>query len=112
MLQMKTELAEIAVVLSLALTVGIFVLDKLPVAKAPMLLVVNASDTGMEKKIMNIVAKYAKHTTVKSRNMARNSLDIIIELRTAAGSDLLQDILRLEQVMHASLLSHDGEVTF
>lgn len=105
-------MAEIAVLLSLILTIGIVVLDKLPVAKAPMMLVVNASDVDAEKRIMDTVAKYAKHNTVKSRNMTGNTLDLIVELRTAAGSELLKDILQEEGIMSASLLSHDGEVTF
>ena len=105
-------MAEIAILMSLILTVGIVVLDKLPVAKAPMMLVVNASDVDAEKRIMDAVARYAKHSTVKSRNMTGNTLDLIVELRTAAGSELLKDILQEEGITSASLLSHDGEVTF
>lgn len=105
-------MAEIAILMSLILTAGIVVLDKLPVAKAPMMLVVNASDVDAEKRIMDAVAKYARHSTVKSRNMTGNSLDLIVELRTDAGSELLKDILQEEGIMSASLLSHDGEVTF
>ena len=105
-------MAEIAVLLGLILTIGIIILNKLPVAKAPMILAVNASDVDAEKRIMDVVAKYAKHSTVKSRNMTGNTLDLIVELRTAAGSDLLKDILREEGITSASLLSHDGEVTF
>ena len=105
-------LAESAILMSLILTVGIVVLDKLPVAKAPMMLVVNASDVDAEKRIMDAVARYAKHSTVKSRNMTGNTLDLIVELRTAAGSELLKDILQEEGITSASLLSHDGEVTF
>ena len=105
-------MAEIAIIMSLILTVGIVVLDKLPVAKAPMILAVNASDVDAEKRIMDAVAKYAKHSTVKSRNMTGNTLDLIVELRTTAGSDLLKDILKEEGITSASLLSHDGEVTF
>ncbi len=105
-------MALIAISLSLLLTIGIVVLDKLPVAKAPMILVVNASDLNAENKIMDSVAKYAQHSTVKSRNMTGNSLDLIVELRTSAGGELLKDILREEGILSASLLSHDGEVTF
>jgi uncharacterized membrane protein YhiD involved in acid resistance len=105
-------LAEIAIIMSLLLTVGIVVLDKLPVAKAPMILVVNASDLDAEKRIMDAVAKHAGQSTVKSRNMTGNTLDLIVELRTSAGSELLKDILQEEGVTSASMLSHDGEVTF
>ena len=105
-------MAEIAIVLSLVLTFGIKVLDKLPVAKAPMILVINACDTNAEKRIMDVVAKYARHSSVKTRNMKENSLDIIVELRTSAGSELIRDIMNLESITSASLMSHDGEVTF
>ena len=105
-------MAEIAIVLSIVLTFGIKVLDILPVAKAPMILVINSCDTDAEKRIMEVVSKYARHSTVKSRNMKERNMDMIIELRTAAGSDLLNDILNLDGITSASLMSHDGEVTF
>ena len=44
--------------------------------------------------------------------MTQDSLDMIIELRTNSGSELLKEILTLKGVTSASLLSHDGEVTF
>jgi len=105
-------MAEIAVILSIILTLGILVLNVLPVAKAPLLLVVNASDLDLENAILSAVAKHASHPVVKSRNMTKSSLDLIIELRTADGSSLIRDILSIPAVESASLMSHDGEVTF
>lgn len=105
-------LAEIAVLMSLILTVGIVVLNGLPVAKAPMILVVNSSALNSEAEILAVVKKYAKHCTVKSRNMTKAKLDLIIELRTSEGDSLMQDVLGLDVVESASLMSHDGEVTF
>lgn len=60
---------KIDTLLSIIVTVGIVLLDKLPVARAPMMLVVNSSD-------------------------------------------LLWEVLAIRGVTSASLLSHDGEVTF
>ena len=105
-------LAEIAIMLSIIVTFGIILLDKIPVAKAPMMLVINSSNTEAESKIMSIVKKYSKFSNVKSRNMTKDSLNMIIELRTSSGSDLLKDILGVDGVQSTSLLSHDGEVTF
>ncbi|MCR4927554.1 MAG: DUF4956 domain-containing protein [Lachnospiraceae bacterium] len=105
-------LAEIAVLLSIAITVTIMVLNRLPVAKVPMMLVVNASDHDVEKNILEVVSKYAKHNTVKSRNLTKDSLNLIIELRTSDGLKLVKDVLKLDGISSASLLSHDGEVTF
>lgn len=105
-------LAEIAVILSVVLTVGILVLEHLPVAKAPMILVVNAEDMGAEQSICDVVKQYAKHYSVKSRNLTRDGMDIVLELRTEQGAALVKEVMEVEGVSSASLLSHDGEVTF
>lgn len=105
-------MAEIAIILSLILTAGIFVLNGLPLAKAPLILVVNSSALDAEGEIMAVVNRYAQHCTVKSRNMTKAALDLIIELRTGEGSTLIQELLRMESVVSASLMFHDGEVTF
>ena len=91
--------------------IGIFILNKLPVAKVPLMLVINSNDPCVEGRIIEIIKRYAKNYTVKSRNMAHESLDLIIEIRTGDGSNLLKDILSVEGITSASLLSHDGEVT-
>lgn len=105
-------MAEIAFLMSIFLTVGVVVLNQLPVAKAPQILLVNATDVSAEEAILTAVKKYAKHCSVKSRNMTKASLDLVIELRTGNGSGLIQDVLAVEAVASASLMSHDGEVTF
>ena len=105
-------LAQVAVILSIVMTLGILILDQLPVARAPMILVVNATDLDMEERIAEIVTEYDKHFKVKSRNMTASSLDMVIELRTGKGGELVRNVLRQEGVRSASLLSHDGEVTF
>ncbi len=104
--------AEYALVLALALTAAVFILDKLPVAKAPMILVVNAVELDAEDKIMEVVKKYSEHNNVKSRNMTSTTLDLTIEVRTKEGSRLVREVMKLNNVNSASLLSHDGEVTY
>ena len=83
-------LAEIALLLSLILTMVLLVLNHIPVAKAPMILVVNASSLDAEADILAAVQKYAKNSTVKSRNMTGSTLDLIVELRTAEGGKLVR----------------------
>lgn len=105
-------MAQIAVILSVIMTVGILVLDYLPVAKAPMILVINMVDGKVEKLVCEAVKKYTRHFTVKSRNLTASSADIVMELRTDRGYELVQAVMETEGVCSASLLSHDGEVTF
>ena len=105
-------LAQVAIVLSVVLTLGVMLLNQLPVAKAPMILVVNTNSLDSEGAVAQVVGKYCRHFTVKSRNMAGENLDLVIELRTAQGGELVRETMKLEAVTSASLLSHDGEVTF
>jgi len=98
--------------LSIVVTMGILILDRLPVAKAPMILVVNAVDLDAEETVAEIVKKYTKFFHVKSRNMTETSLDLVIELRTEQGSSLVREVMRQKGITAASLLAHDGEVTF
>ena len=105
-------LAEIAVILSVAVTAGILILDRMPVARAPMILVVNGEDLDAEAAICDVVKKFDKHHKVKSRNVTKVSLDLVVELRTDAGSALVKQLMAVPGVTGASLLSHDGEVAF
>ncbi len=105
-------LAEIAVILSIVLTIGLLILDRLPIARAPMILVVNAADLNAEQAIMNTLSSFCKYPRVKSRNMTPAALDLTIELRTDRGSELVHDVMALNGINAVSLLSHDGEVTF
>ena len=65
-----------------------------------------------EGEILNTICKFEKHFAVKSRNMTGTSLDMIIEIRTAKGGELVRNVMALDAVSSASLLSHDGEATF
>ena len=105
-------LAQIAVILSVGLTVGILLLEKLPVAKAPMILVVNADGLDAEERVCAAVAGFAKHYSVKSRNVTAGAVDLVLELRTAQGAELVKAVNALEGVRSVSLMSHDGEVSF
>lgn len=105
-------LYEVALVTSVAVTICILVLDLLPVAKAPMMLVVNSSVMDGEDAILEIVRKYAKTCKVKSRNLSKDRLDMVVELRVRDESGLVREVAGLEGMISASLIAHDGEVTF
>lgn len=105
-------LAEIACVLSFALTAVLFILDRCPVARAPKILMVNASGYEAEKEILETVKKYCRHFTVKSRSLSNGRTDIVIEVRTDKDSELSKAVAELSCVSSSSLLAHDGEVTY
>ena len=105
-------LYEIALVTSVGVTVFILVLDMLPVGKAPMMLVVNSSEMNGEKAVLDVVGKYAKSYKVKSRNLSKGRLDLVIELKVKEESALVSEVAALDGMISASMISHDGEVTF
>lgn len=106
-------LLEIGVLASLLLTVVIFVLDKIPVAKAPMIFVVNAdSSAGQGKAILDVVKKYSRFYKVKSRNVSNGQLDMVVEVRISEEEEFVNEVAAMEHVHSVSLMSHDGEVTF
>ncbi len=105
-------LYEVALVTSVAVTIFILVLDMIPVSKAPMMLVVNSSKMDGEQQILDVVGKYTKSYKVKSRNLSKGRLDMVVELRVKEESALVSEVAALEGMIGASLIAHDGEVTF
>lgn len=105
-------LAEYAVVLAIILTVAVILLNVVPDSKAAMILIVNCNRVEAEKEIIEAIGKYSSHSCVKARNMAKDSLDMTIEVRTKEEAALLKAVLEVPGVGNASLLKHDGEVTF
>lgn len=105
-------LYEVALVTSVAVTVFILVLDMIPVSRAPMMLVVNSSKMDDEQTVLDVVGKYAKSYKVKSRNLSKGRLDMVVELRVKDESRLVSEVAALDGMIGASLIAHDGEVTF
>jgi len=102
----------IAVIVSIFVTIMLFVLDKMPVAKVPKILVVNADGMDGEDKIMEVLERFAGYYRVKSRSLSAQQLDMVVEVRVKEEKELIQGIGALEGVHAVSLLAHDGEVTF
>lgn len=106
-------MVEIAVIGSLLLTIIIFVLDRIPVAKAASILVVNASgDVSLMNQINEVVKANSKYFKVKSRNVSESALDVVIELWAPNEEELITNLKALEKIHSVSLMAHDGEVTF
>lgn len=105
-------LFEIAVIMSIIVTIGVLGLELIPVAKAPHILVVNCSDKNKEDIILQSVSKYCKGYKIKSRNITKNNLDMVIEVRCKEDKSLCSEISELGGIISVSLLAHDGEVTF
>ena len=103
-------LSEIAIIL---VTLAVLILSRIPLGNAPMILVVNAvNDKETNKAIRQIVRKYSRFYSEKSRNISGGQLNLVIELAVKSDDGLTGDLSSLKGVHSVSLLSHDGEVTF
>ena len=99
-----------ALILSLCVTIVILVLESMPAASASMLLILNAEEAGVEDEVTAIVEKYTRYYRVKSRNLTKNGLDLVMELRIKTNeAEMVREINKLPKVESVSLLSHDGE---
>ncbi len=106
------HMTEIALVLSLVLTVLVLILDRLPIGRAPMILVANLQDLEKEPVFMKKVSEFCKYYKVKSRNITSGRCNLIVEVRALKEYEMIEAVSKLEGVENVSLVSHDGEVTF
>lgn len=106
-------LSEIAIILSVVVTIAVLILNVIPLGRAPMILVISAeNDKETNKAIRQIVRKYSRFYSEKSRNISGGQLNLVMELSVSGGSDLTAELSSLRTVHSVSLLTHDGEVTF
>lgn len=105
-------LYEVALLTCLVVTVLILVLENIPASRAPMMLVVNLSDAEKEKQVLELAGKYSRFYKVKSRNITARGMDMIVEVRVKEEAAFVKEVSALEAVETASLIAHDGEVTF
>ncbi len=102
----------VALVTSAVLTAGIFLLDRIPVARAPMLLIVSADDRALREKILSAVGAHARAHRVKSQTAETARLDMVVEVRTKDANGLVDAVSSIGGVTRCTLMNHDGETTF
>ena len=104
--------AVVAVIASVIITVIVLLFERLSVGTAAVILLVNTTDYKTESQIMAIVESHCSMYKVKARNLTKNKLDMAVEVKTDKGAALVEQLMDLECVTSASLVDHDGEVTF
>ena len=104
--------AVVAVIASVIITVIVLLFERLSVDTAAVILLVNTTDYKTENQIMGIVESHCSMYKVKARNLTKNKLDMAVEVKTDKGASLVEQLMDLECVTSASLVDHDGEVTF
>lgn len=101
----------IAVLASLVITIGLFLLEMTPVGKAASLLVVSAKSPETEKDVLAAVGEFSRVCRVKSRNLSDKGCNLIVECKPGDEAGLIAKVKEIEGVYGVSLMAHDGEVT-
>ncbi len=97
-------------VVTIILTLVVFVLAQLPSAKAPYVLVVNGEDAGIEDIIVEVLSQNCSYYKVKSRNISKTATRIIFELRSKDTKKITDAVSKIEKVTNLSLLSYEGDI--
>lgn len=108
-------LYEVAIELSLVITLAIIVLDFVPSPRAKLILVVNSSETDAQREILEKIQSQTKRYRVKSRNLTSRGVDLIVELGNAKHineEELLQDISQIKGITSTTVIDQLGEKRF
>lgn len=65
-------LFEVAVIISFAVTILIFMLDQVPVSRAPLILIVNADKFECKESVDGVLKETCRWFRIKSRNVSEN----------------------------------------
>lgn len=104
--------AIIAVIASVLVSMVILVLNAVSLANPNRLLLLNADSLERKEEIMGILKEYCRNFEVKSSNLKKDRMDLVIEVLTKEEDELLKALMQTEGVFGASLLAHDGDATF
>lgn len=102
----------LAIILAVVVTLAIFILEKFPVKKPPYLLIVNSNNYNVEDEVIGIVKEATKFHKIKSKNITKHKLDMIIEVRTEQEKELMDRLKDINDLDSISILAHDGETRF
>ena len=103
---------ELALLISIVVTILLFLLELVPEGRASVLLVVNMDGEGKEDELLPSVQKLTQSYKVKSRNRTMDGTDFIIECRTRQEGELLDAVSALSHVLSASVIARDGEAVY
>lgn len=103
---------ELALLISIVVTILLFLLELIPEGRPSVLLIVNMDREGKEEELLPVVQKLTRYFKVKSRNRTMDGTDLIIECQTRQESELLNAVSSAGHVVSASVIAHDGEAVY
>lgn len=101
----------LAFVLSLIMTLLLFLADRIPSAKAPELLVLCGVNENIDYDILyQVIQRHCGYYKEKARTTQNGETELIIEIRTKEKESLLHDIGGTDFFTQINCISHDGEL--
>lgn len=105
-------LFEVAVEASILITIVMLLLHFVPNVKPALLLLVNGTDSKIQAELEQVLKDGTRFYKIKSRNMTGTGIDMIVELKTKDEGALIEKVLAIPAVESATLMTHDGEITY
>ncbi len=102
----------LAVLLSVICAVLILCFYHIPESRRSMILVVNAVSNECMSEVYEVVSKYDSKYHVKSRNLTKDNVDFLMEVRVKNYEELLSKLQEIEHVVAVSVVSNQGESVF
>lgn len=100
----------LALVLCIVMTVLLIVLDMVPNAKAPDLLVLRGNAETMDyAEIETLMKSLCRYHKEKSRCIRNGETELIIEMRSSKKEEFLQKLTADKRLTQVNCISHDGE---
>lgn len=103
-------LYKIGIILAVLVTIGILILEMMPIKNSPYLLIVNADTKEAEEDIDAVLKELGGYHKMKSKNVTGEGMDLILEVRTKNDKELVDRISQVKGISSVSLLAHDGEI--
>ena len=105
-------LYEVAAEASILITLVMLGLHYVPNVKPALILLVNGTGAEVQEEVKQVLEENTSWYKIKSRNVSASGMDMIVELKTKQEDTLAQKILAVSGVENATLMTHDGEVTY
>ena len=107
-----TGFVEIALVISVVMTVVLLGLDFIPMSSSTYVLTINGTDDLEEDTLLNAIKPFAKKIKVRTRSSYDGHQELLMELNVKASKELVKAAKETKGVLSATLIYHDGEVRF
>jgi uncharacterized membrane protein YhiD involved in acid resistance len=103
---------EIAIMVSLGLTIVVLGLQILPRKSETKILILRSATPELVEQYIKTIKKATKYSKVKVQNVRNTGLELIVECRVRKGAAFVEVMRAMEGVNFVSLMSHDGDMVY